>query len=88
MARFNPLAYGYPGGPALASSSVSTRGSGDGQWKDGKHVPGPPNQRLERELFGVPNDPSKQQTGINFEKYDDIPVEARAKTCRSPSTSS
>ena len=31
---------------------------------------------LERELFGVPNDPSKQHTGINFEKYDDIPVEA------------
>lgn len=31
---------------------------------------------MERELFGVPNDPTKQQTGINFEKYDDIPVEA------------
>jgi hypothetical protein len=24
----------------------------------------------------VPNDPSKQQTGINFSNYDDIPVEA------------
>jgi ATP-dependent RNA helicase DDX3X len=34
------------------------------------------NLRLERELFGVADDPSKQQTGINFEKYDDIPVEA------------
>jgi ATP-dependent RNA helicase DDX3X len=31
---------------------------------------------LEKELFGDPQDPSKQQTGINFEKYDDIPVEA------------
>ena len=31
---------------------------------------------MERELFGVANDPSKQTTGINFEKYDDIPVEA------------
>ena len=31
---------------------------------------------MERELFGVPNDPSKQQTGINFANYDDIPVEA------------
>jgi ATP-dependent RNA helicase DDX3X len=31
---------------------------------------------LERELFGVADDPTKQQTGINFEKYDDIPVEA------------
>ena len=24
----------------------------------------------------MPNDPTKQQTGLNFEKYDDIPVEA------------
>lgn len=31
---------------------------------------------MERELFGVPNDPSKLQTGINFANYDDIPVEA------------
>ena len=32
--------------------------------------------RLEKELFGDAADPSKQHTGINFEKYDDIPVEA------------
>ncbi len=32
--------------------------------------------RLEKDLFGDPNDPSKQHTGINFDKYDDIPVEA------------
>ncbi|EFX02574.1 ATP dependent RNA helicase [Grosmannia clavigera kw1407] len=52
------------------------RGSGDGQWRDGKHIAGPANPRVERELFGLPDDPSKQHTGINFEKYDDIPVEA------------
>lgn len=52
------------------------RGAGAGQWINGKHVPGPSNPNLERELFGVPNDPSKQHTGINFEKYNDIPVEA------------
>ena len=51
-------------------------GSGDGQWRDGKHVPGPANARKERELFGVANDPTKQASGINFDKYDDIPVEA------------
>ncbi|KPM35202.1 ATP-dependent RNA helicase DED1 [Neonectria ditissima] len=56
--------------------NYSARGSGDGQWRDGKHVPGPANPRIERELFGAPDDPSKQHTGINFEKYDDIPVEA------------
>lgn len=71
--NFTPRGGASSSGPV---STASTRGSGDGQWKDGKHAPGPTNQRLERELFGIPNDPSKQQTGINFEKYDDIPVEA------------
>lgn len=66
---FNPDSYGKP-------HSNAPRGSGDGQWRDGKHIAGPANARVERELFGVPNDPSKQHTGINFEKYDDIPVEA------------
>ncbi|KAH7348262.1 P-loop containing nucleoside triphosphate hydrolase protein [Pyrenochaeta sp. MPI-SDFR-AT-0127] len=78
--RFEPNGYGKQGGGGTA------RGSGDGQWKDGKHVPGPANPRLERELFGVPNDPSKQQTGINFEKYDDIPVEASGQGVPEPVT--
>ena len=47
-----------------------------GRWIDGKHVPSQGNPRLEKELFGDAEDPSKQHTGINFEKYDDIPVEA------------
>jgi hypothetical protein len=49
---------------------------GYGYWKDGKHIVGGRNLRLEKELFGDAEDPSKQHTGINFEKYDDIPVEA------------
>ncbi|KAF8993800.1 ATP-dependent RNA helicase ded-1 [Cyathus striatus] len=49
---------------------------GYGVWRDGKHVVGARNMRMEKELFGDPDDPSKQHTGINFEKYDDIPVEA------------
>ncbi|KAH7069532.1 ATP-dependent RNA helicase DED1 [Paraphoma chrysanthemicola] len=80
--KFDPSAYGKPG----AGGGGSARGSGDGQWKDGKHIPGPANPRLERELFGVPNDPSKQQTGINFEKYDDIPVEASGQGVPEPVT--
>jgi ATP-dependent RNA helicase DDX3X len=72
---FNKNAYGNPGSGGAGGGS-SARGSGDGQWRDGKHIPGPANPRVERELFGVLDDPSKQQTGINFEKYDDIPVEA------------
>ncbi|KAH8804548.1 ATP-dependent RNA helicase ded1 [Xylogone sp. PMI_703] len=78
--KFNPNAYGNPGaggaGGAGGHGGGAARGSGDGQWRDGKHVAGPANPRLERELFGLPDDPLKQQTGINFEKYDDIPVEA------------
>lgn len=50
--------------------------SGFGAWRNGLHVVGPRNPRMEKELFGDPTDPSKQHTGINFEKYDDIPVEA------------
>lgn len=61
-------------------------GPGEGTWRDGKHIPGPPNPRLERDLFGVPNDPTKQTTGINFEKYDDIPVEASGQNVPDPVT--
>ncbi len=91
---FDPSAYGKPGATGGSSygggggggSSNLARGAGDGQWRDGKHVPGPPNPRLERELFGVPNDPSKQQTGINFSNYDDIPVEASGHDVPEPTT--
>ena len=72
---FDPNAYGKPSAGGYGGSNLS-RGSGDGQWRDGKHIPGPANPRVERELFGVPNDPTKQHTGINFANYDDIPVEA------------
>ncbi|XP_077584628.1 DEAD-box helicase 3 X-linked a isoform X2 [Stigmatopora nigra] len=37
--------------------------------------PTAPNERLEHELFSASN------TGINFEKYDDIPVEATGSNC-------
>jgi ATP-dependent RNA helicase DDX3X len=73
---FNPQAYGAPGANSGGGGGGAPRGGGDGRWVDGKHIAGPANQRMERELFGVQDDPTKQQTGINFEKYDDIPVEA------------
>ncbi|KAK0203122.1 ATP-dependent RNA helicase ded-1 [Desarmillaria ectypa] len=57
---------------------------GFGAWKDGRHVVGGRNIRLEKELFGDPTDPSKQHTGINFEKYDDIPVEATGASVPEP----
>lgn len=73
---------GYSGGGGQDGGhggNYSARGSGDGQWRDGKHIPGPANPRAERELFGTADDPSKQHTGINFQKYDDIPVEASGR---------
>ncbi|CAK5272931.1 unnamed protein product [Mycena citricolor] len=57
---------------------------GYGYWKDGKHVVGQRNMRMEKELYGEPDDPSKQHTGINFEKYDDIPVEATGSRVPEP----
>lgn len=41
---------------------------------------------MEKELYGEENDPSKQHTGINFEKYDDIPVEATGAGVPEPVT--
>jgi ATP-dependent RNA helicase DDX3X len=75
---------GYSGGGGGGHDAGHARGSGDGQWRDGKHVPGPANPRVERELFGTADDPSKQHTGINFEKYDDIPVEASGQDVPEP----
>ncbi|KAH6695955.1 P-loop containing nucleoside triphosphate hydrolase protein [Leptodontidium sp. 2 PMI_412] len=81
---FNRNAYGNPGSGGAGGGSAPARGGGDGQWKDGKHIAGPANPRMERELFGIADDPTKQQTGINFEKYDDIPVEASGTNVPEP----
>ena len=83
---FERNAYGGGSGGGHSSGGRQNTGSGDGQWRDGKHVPGPANARVERELFGTLNDPSKQHTGINFEKYDDIPVEASGQGVPEPVT--
>ncbi|VDC03314.1 unnamed protein product [Peniophora sp. CBMAI 1063] len=67
---------GWSGGGGGGYSGGNRGNDGYGSWRDGKHVPGPRNPRTEKELYGDAADPSKQHTGINFEKYDDIPVEA------------
>ncbi|XP_062853696.1 DEAD-box helicase 3 X-linked b isoform X2 [Trichomycterus rosablanca] len=56
-------------------------GGGNSRWVDDSRdeedwsKPLAPNERLEHELFSGSN------TGINFEKYDDIPVEATGQLC-------
>ena len=49
---------------------------GFGSWKNGEHVPGNRHMRMEKELYGEVNDGIHQSSGINFDKYADIPVEA------------
>ncbi|KAI0331655.1 ATP-dependent RNA helicase ded-1 [Cubamyces sp. BRFM 1775] len=78
-----PQSNGYGGAPRGDGPRETF---GYGVWKDGKHVPGGRNMRLEKELYGDENDPSKQHTGINFEKYDDIPVEATGAGVPEPVT--
>lgn len=52
------------------------RSGNEGQYVDGKHIPGPADPQMETELFGTKDDPMFQSTGINFDNYDEIPVEA------------
>lgn len=69
--------YSNYGGRGGGFDDFGRRGEdGYGTWKDGVHKVAPKNLQIERELFGSPDDPDRQHTGINFEKYDDIPVEA------------
>ena len=75
----------YGGGAPGGGSARTPGGSGDGRWVDGKHVPGPNNPRVERELFGEPKDAdSVPSMGINFSNYDDIPVEASGEGVPEP----
>ena len=83
----------WAGRPSSAGWNREPRGdsqqrdsSAFGSWRNGVHVVGPRNPRIEKELFGDPADPSKQHTGINFEKYDDIPVEATGAGVPEPVT--
>ena len=62
------------------------RGGNFGRWTDGKHIPGKKNERVELELFGAPDDPGFQSSGINFDHYDDIPVEASGENVPEPIT--
>ena len=69
-------------------SSYQSRASnpGEGQWRDGKHIIGQADQRVEKNLFGLANDGSHVSSGINFDKYDDIPVEASGNEVPKPAT--
>ncbi|CDZ96233.1 atp-dependent rna helicase ded-1 [Phaffia rhodozyma] len=86
----NGPSYSRGGGGGGWSNSGGGGGYGgnrnDGSWRDGKHVPGPRNPRLEKELFGEADDKTHQHTGINFDKYESIPVEATGQGVPDPVT--
>ncbi|KAK9456174.1 DEAD-box ATP-dependent RNA helicase [Dipodascopsis uninucleata] len=68
---------GYGSGPRGGGEAAGRRpGRNQGKFVDGKHIPAARDPRLEKDLFGTPGDGSRQSTGINFDNYDDIPVEA------------
>uniref|UniRef100_A0A8B9RKG1 RNA helicase n=1 Tax=Astyanax mexicanus TaxID=7994 RepID=A0A8B9RKG1_ASTMX len=74
---FSSLRYergGFGGGAGM----VNTRWVEESRDEEDWSKPTPPNERLEHELFSGSN------TGINFEKYDDIPVEATGNNCPGP----
>ncbi|KAI8097711.1 ATP-dependent RNA helicase ded-1 [Halteromyces radiatus] len=73
--------YGYRNNTRPGDDFVPRRSDTQGYFKDGVHHIGKRNPRIERELFGSPEDLDRQHTGINFEKYDDIPVEATGENC-------
>ena len=93
--RGNGFGFGGSRGGARGGSGFGGSGGGRyqrqvpgvGKWVDGKHVPAPRNERLEIELFGVPDqDETHSSSGINFDNYDDIPVEASGDNVPEPIT--
>ncbi|GEQ71292.1 hypothetical protein JCM33374_g4973 [Metschnikowia sp. JCM 33374] len=78
---------GFGGGRGGFGNGAPRGGAGVGRWVDGKHQPAPSNEKMELDLFGVAEDPTFQSSGINFDNYDDIPVEASGDDVPEPITS-
>lgn len=76
----------WDGPPNRGYTSNRNLPADQGVWKDGHHIPGQRNARLESELYGEVDSTKVQHTGINFEKYDDIPVDASGTNVPDPIT--
>lgn len=74
------------GGSSWGGRNDSRGSNSTGRWIDGKHVPAQKNEQIELELFGKAEDPGFQSSGINFDNYDDIPVEASGSNVPEPIT--
>ncbi|WVN89643.1 ATP-dependent RNA helicase ded1 [Cryptococcus depauperatus CBS 7841] len=75
--------WGVP--PARAKRNFEgSNPAGYGTWRAGQHVIGSRNMRMEKELYGEEGDGIHQSTGINFDKYADIPVEVTGQDVPEP----
>lgn len=52
---------------------------GQGIWKDGIHQPGQESEEVKLKLFGTATDHESVHSGINFDKYENIPVETKGE---------
>ncbi|KAL9554666.1 hypothetical protein MBANPS3_002717 [Mucor bainieri] len=52
---------------------------GLGIWKDGAHVLGEESEEARIKLFGTATDHESVHSGINFDKYENIPVESKGE---------
>ncbi|KAL7319696.1 ATP-dependent RNA helicase ded1 [Mucor circinelloides] len=52
---------------------------GQGIWKDGIHQLGQESEEVKLKLFGTATDHESVHSGINFDKYENIPVEAKGE---------
>ncbi|KAG0181423.1 DEAD-box ATP-dependent RNA helicase [Apophysomyces sp. BC1021] len=57
---------------------------GRGYWRDGVHHIAPRNPHVEHELFGTVEHKEGSHAGINFDKYENIPVEATGRDVPQP----
>lgn len=73
---YNNGGYSRGGGFNNNAGGESSYSKFHGKFVDGQHIPGAKNEAYELKLYGEPEDPKFQSTGINFDNYDDIPVEA------------
>ncbi|KAF6009920.1 DEAD-box ATP-dependent RNA helicase [Brettanomyces bruxellensis] len=77
------------GGYNRRDNEYSSRGSYGrdkcrGTFVDGAQKPGAKDKKVELELFGDPEKEEKSAGGINFDNYDDIPVEVSGEDAPEP----
>jgi ATP-dependent RNA helicase DDX3X len=52
---------------------------GQGIWKNGVHKLGEESDEIKLKLFGTAVDHENMHSGINFDKYENIPVETKGE---------